>query len=217
MMKRACKTAAMMVMAVLLTVSMMITVSADDNSYQLLGGQFEQGIGNVTCENNVDVDTCPELYAAVAAAINDWDWHLGLLNEQYGVNWNMTSVAENGMIECLSLSNEEVMATSDFNNSNLIYGLMAYVECYNGAQKVSVGSSDWTSCKIVFVWENIDAAGKLNDYYYLKRLANHELGHTLGLGDYIFDNGVIMYPDGNTTTAFVPTAADLNGVYAIYG
>ncbi len=217
MMKRVCKTVALAAIVMMLTVSMVATaVSADDNAYHLLGGKYEQGISNVTCDNNVDVDICPELYAAVAAAVNDWDWHLGLLNEQYGVSWNMSSVTENGMIECLSWSNEEVLLASDF-NSVAIADMMAYVEYYNGTQIVAPSQSDWTNCKIVFLWENLEERGYLHDFDAMKGLANHEIGHTLGLGDYAGDTGVIMCNNMEFRTAYVPTAADLNGVYAIYG
>jgi len=84
-------------------------------------------------------------------------------------------------------------------------------------------SAGWDKCKIVFMYERLEAQGVLENYYTLQIIANHEIGHALGLADYVdeqgnpLDNGVIMHPHYNTCTADVPTAADLNGIYAIYG
>jgi len=75
-------------------------VSASDDGYLLIGAGFNQGIDEVTCKNNVNVEDFPILYAAIEAAIVDWDWHLALLNERYGKSWDMSSVSEaNTMIE----------------------------------------------------------------------------------------------------------------------
>lgn len=58
--------------------------------------------------------------------------------------------------------------------------------------------------------------GTIEDVYQLKAIANHEIGHALGLAHYEYDNGVLMFP-GDNRTAEVPTAADLEGIYHLYG
>ncbi len=200
-------------------------VSASDNGYKLLGDGFSQGIDEVTCKNNVNGENFPILYAAIEAAIVDWDWHLGLLNEQYGKNWDMTSVSEaNAMIEFYAMSNEEAYAfleTYTGNADELDSSKAANTTCW--AYLTPDNSIKWNYCTIIFLYENLALHGVLENYYTLQIIANHEIGHALGLDDYVdeqgnpLDNGVIMHPHYNTCTADVPTAADLNGIYAIYG
>ncbi len=64
----------------------MPVVSADGYSYALAGGKFSQGIGNVTCKNEVNGSSFPQLQAAVESAIVDWDWHLCLPQKTERIN-----------------------------------------------------------------------------------------------------------------------------------
>lgn len=211
-------------------------VSAGDDSYCLLGGRFTQGIENVTCKNNVLVSDFPELYAAVEAAIVDWDWHLSILNERYNVNWNMTSTAdENAMVTFCAMSNadatEFVREYAKDEEGNIPEGLefapystpVGFTTFWNDDESIKEYTDSWNECIVVFLYENMSWQGILDDYYTLQIIVNHEIGHTLGLDEYgngdgegEEDTGVIMHPNYNTCTADVPTLADLNGVYEIY-
>ncbi len=200
-------------------------VSASGDGYLLLGGAFNQGIDEVTCKNNVNGEDYPILYAAIEAAIVDWDWHLALLNEQYGKSWDMISVTgSNAMIEFYAMSNEEALAFLEVytgSPTTLKPGGAAFATHW--VDSTTNNGPGWDICRIVFLYERLETQEVLEDYYTLQIIANHEIGHALGLDDYVdeqgnpLDNGVIMHPHYNTCTADVPTAADLNGIYAIYG
>ncbi len=55
-----------------------------------------------------------------------------------------------------------------------------------------------------------------NDVAAMRSIANHEIGHTLGL-DHADDYGVIMHTPYEERTATVPTLDDLQGIWHIYG
>ncbi len=208
---------------VLCTVVLVSSVSAGIiEPYDIYGHQLVRGIENVRCLNQVNESLYTPLYRSVNAAIADWDWHLGLLNEQYGVNWNMSAL-NNGQnvgtpeITVYGLTYEEIKYTydEDVYDPNEAVGFIMF---YNSTgSRVTPEVSDWYSTEIVFCVDALSTAGYINDYTMLKSLVNHEIGHTLGLDHFDTDAGVIMYPNHPYRTATVPTAGDLAGIYAIYG
>ena len=152
-------------------------------------------------------------------AVADWDWHLNLLNEQYGVNWNISIITNQQTtpeIIFIDMTINEILA--EFGTSPFANGpAYAFTAFYNqSGQRVDPRENHWYSCKIIFCVE-ILGDRYMDDVYALKQTANHEIGHALGLKDYPGDYGVIMHPDKEPCTAETPTASDLAGIYSIYG
>ncbi|MBQ4617809.1 MAG: matrixin family metalloprotease [Clostridia bacterium] len=183
---------------------------------------FKDGIGCVTCSNEI-APSYSELYAAVHAAVMDWDWHLAILNEQYGVDWNMTDTVEDqtdSMIRFLAMNNQEAEQYSDdlFENAHTIVSdqLIAMMFCFSSNTLVSSDSSTWDRVEMIFLVDNLEKQDYLHDYFDLKQIVNHEIGHALGLADRTDDQGVIMYYNKETCTAEVATASDLQNVYFLY-
>ena len=216
--------------AILILCSMSIAVHAEladqenINDPHLQGGEFVQGIGNVTCISKVDVSLYPELYAAIHAAILDWDWHLNILNEQFQVNWNITDITGKqtyGMIEFCTMNRSQAtdLYHSRFpeaNDTSISESAAAFTTWRDGSSPINSLEYKWTAADVVFLWDNLLEGNHLYDYNYLKKVANHEIGHALGLADQYEDNGVIMYYAVDENTANVATAFDLVNIYCCY-
>ncbi len=199
--------------------------------YTFNGHKLSQGIGNVDCLNSVSVNQYPYLWGAVEDAIKDWDWHLGLLNEQYNVNWNLTKYSENGnypTIEFIAMTDGVYFKQfTDYYSRDINIFTKAVTRLYkeeldsNGNRShASFRNEDWTTTQIVFLTDRwgdpLEDESPINDYYELKTTANHEIGHVLGLAHDPNDKGVIMYETANGRTATVPTLKDLETVYYLY-
>ena len=174
------------------------------------------GIGSVTCSNRIDSTTHNVLWNAVQTAIADWDWHLSLLNAQYGVDWNVFSVGSTASATITVAEKPEgfgLLGTAE----TIMYAFTEDEGDRFLTNDVDPSQKDW---KTVIVWvdiEEIDGLGYLNNATYLRRMMNHEFGHALGLNHYSDDEGVIMYDVIDNQTATVPTEADLAGIYYLYG
>lgn len=186
--------------------------------------KFTQGIGSVTCYNGVNGVQYPYIQAAVEYAIDDWNWHLGLLNEQYGVNWNLVDFTGDITQECAMIefyvkttSEYAAEASFDYSATNAVANTILYGQSQGRLRnKLDDPQIDWSSATITFLSDQLEYFDQLEDLYELKTVANHEIGHALGLAHYSEDNGVLMYPYSDRT-AEVPTAADLEGIYHLYG
>lgn len=209
-----------LVMVLLMTVA--APLAAAEEYYTYNDHTFAQGIDRVDCFNFVDADSYATLHTAVDTAILDWDWHLGLLNEQYGTSWDLVSFVGNRheevpMIECVAMTDAEYAAYAGSGVNDKV--MINYYGLENGIVRSSVdrNTQNWYSVEIIFLVDQLRAAGELDDYAYLRSLANHEIGHALGLNHDEIDCGVIMYPNGDDRTAWVPTAKDLATVRYLYG
>ncbi|MBR5134949.1 MAG: hypothetical protein IKV35_05065, partial [Clostridia bacterium] len=100
--------------AVLLTVFTPFVVAEEFYTYN--GHTYEQGIDRVECLNLVDESAYAELHRAVDAAVLDWDWHLGLLNEQYDVYWNLISYVGN-TAESVPMIRFETMSIEEYESN----------------------------------------------------------------------------------------------------
>ncbi len=159
---------------------------------------------------------------------------LGLLQTWYGVDWNLGRVYEGNYdgahpeIEFVAMDFEEFLYTYDSYNTfgdNGIPGARTRYYRYSNTESRNHISLDaesglalenWSSTEVVFFHDMLDQCGYLEDYTALKAMANHEIGHTLGLAHDTHDTGVIMYPYYEDMTATVPTRRDLETVYYIY-
>ncbi len=184
--------------------------------------KFGQGIQGVSCYNAVSASEYPVLHMAVNAAIADWDWHLGLLNNQHGTNYNFVTLEQKEnyffpMIEFVVCESDAMVENTNYLASTRFF--------YNAKFENGVGSrnenilceEDWESTVIEFYIDQIREAAIASNYQQLRSMANHEIGHALGLEHTTDgDDGVLMYYS-QSRTAVVPTAADLEAVYNLYG
>lgn len=201
-----------------------VTVSAsNDDHFRLYSDTgLRGGIGSVTCGNHIDAQQYPVLHNAVEAAIDDWDWHLGLLNAEYNVNWNLFSIGTGSHPDLMFTIDKSQQIPSDkwavtrhyiYDTSDNVPVDPDTVNKMWVAHNPAVGPWDYG-----YVWfsiENIRNDGYLNDFESMRGLANHEIGHFLGLNEYWSDYGVVMFPGANRTSN-VPTRADLMGIYELY-
>ena len=69
----------------------------------------------------------------------------------------------------------------------------------------------WVRASIIY---NTDKAPTSNSYF-MKSIANHEIGHALGLA-HVLNPNAVMYPYYNTCNVNYPTEHEIKGIQAIY-
>lgn len=202
---------------------------ASAKHYTFNDHKLVQGIGNVECKNSIDSSKYSYMWLAVRDAIKDWDWHLGLLNEEYGVDWNLTDYYYTGeitgeypTIEFHAMTSAEFTSAYTDSYATIKSTTRAITRLYDGSinnngKRIHADflNEDWISSEIIFFMDRM-GEDVIENYNAFKSAANHEIGHVLGLRHDSSDYGVIMYPYFEERTATVPTAKDLATVYYLY-
>lgn len=123
-----------------------------------------------------------------------------------------------GRLLCYSMTAAEfkVQIDGELKDDKFVEVLYYTVSSGTTLQPVEKTAQDWQATEIIFLTDRLSANGYLNDYAALRSLANHEIGHALGLAHDVTDDGVLMYPNHNNRTAYVPTEQDLATVLYLY-
>ena len=232
-----------------MTASAETTISDDaGNDYWIFGGRMYDDNGQRHTLNNVECyfEFLPgenlTMYTAINNAVSDWDWHLRYISqtmsEQDGYDYDVYGF---GMVNGTNQRDADIRFALDENNLEIpgyaaLDGAYAITLPYDAMDRLIVnevvGQGNWRYSVIRFseykftTYASTHTENETKSF--IQRVANHEIGHALGLAHDPRDNGIIMYGDNDhgilegfvydddSWTATVPTLHDLMGVYLMY-
>ena len=217
--------------------------------YLVFGGHMVDQFGdkhtldNVECYIDFVASSNFPLWTAINDAIDDWNWHLGYISKTmsaqdgYSGDYYNFGMAHGNVTKAQADIRFEY--TNDYINkyNEIMTSTYAFCEPYNAVGQsvlvdVATNRENWRYSVITF------SQRMFNEYNIshtdsetaalMKRTANHEIGHALGLAHDTRDTGIIMYGssshalctgylyDIDNMTATVPTLHDLMAVYLLY-
>ena len=180
---------------------------------QLTGGLYRRYY-------NMDEVYEEEIRAIIRQCIADWNWHLNPDNDGQGVDCYFIQVSSVTDLTSAQINFVQYETMYPGDEWGAVDAITLFLDA-NGQQmnqqQLYIDCEDWYGAYIgIFTPALPRLADGSYDIESIRATINHEIGHAFGLLHNKWDVGTLMWEASNRT-AHVPTAADLNGIYAIYG
>ena len=192
------------ILATICTGSVMAFSGMSASAYALFPGKLEGGIYNRTY---AIVQSVPFLDSAIQA-FDDWNWVLNDKNNGQGVDFyfhrisgNESTIMLKAQIYICSIDNDRVLytgLTQSYKDDTLLYP-----RPYKDFERSTITINEALT-------------PTYNYFQEMRKIIGHEIGHAIGLAHNESDNGTLMYPAWDASTAYCPTLDDISGVRALY-